>query len=313
MSSSRSNNPDVRLALCKAIDKENLINEIYQGFAYPAWGILPKGFPNYNEANRDLDPNVFDVDAAKELLAGAGYADGAGFPSYEIWIRQPSTQQSAVCQAIQARWKENLGITVELRPSDFQSFTNAAFTEKTAPIYYVNYAQDYNDPATFLNVFRSTGRHPHADESWDELYDAANSSFDEEARMSGMAEAESLLVKSCAWFFMAQPFSTSLWHCNAGGWGLEPNKDGYQFLGRRRHGLPARLRRYLLEGFRLPQRPLGAWPETSGARAGGRSATSRGGFWSPGGSARPSRSRFWLWVGRQRRLPARRLPFRPGF
>jgi len=224
-------NADVRLALCKAIDKEILVSQIYQGFAHPAWGILPKGFPNYNQELKDLDPNIYDPEKAKELMAKAGFPDGKGFPKFELYIRQPNAKQLAICEAIQARWKEHLGVEIELRPSDFQSFTSASFSEKTAPMYYVGYAQDYNDPATFLNVFRSTGRHPHADESWDAVYNPANSSFDPAERLAGMKEAEKLLVESTAWFFLVQPFSTSLWPCNGQGWALEPNKDGYQFWG----------------------------------------------------------------------------------
>jgi len=222
---------NVRLALCKAIDKATIVSEIYQGFAHPAWGILPKGFPNYNPDLEKLDPNVYDPEAAKQLLADAGYADGTGFPTYELYIRQPSNQQVAVCEAIQAQWKENLGITIELRPSDFQSFTSAAFGDRTAAMYYVGYAQDYVDPATFMNVFRSTGRHPHVDEAWDAVYNPANSSFDPEERFAGMKEAEIMLVESCAWYFVAQPFSAALWPCNAGGPALDPNKDGYQMWG----------------------------------------------------------------------------------
>lgn len=219
---------NVRIALCKAIDKSTLVSQIYQGFAHPAVGILPKGFPNYNEELGNLDPNVYDPEAAKKLLADAGFPDGVGFPKFEMYIRQPTQQQVAICEGIQAYWKENLGIEVELRPSDFQSFTSAAFTDKTAAMYYVGYSQDYVDPATFLNVFRSTGRHPHKDEAWDELYNTANASFDPELRFKGMAEAEKLLVESAAWYFVAQPFSIALWPCNAAGPTLVPNKDGYQ-------------------------------------------------------------------------------------
>jgi len=229
---------NVRLALCKAIDKANIVSEIYQGFAHAAWGILPKGFPNYNAELAQLDPNVYDPEKAKELLAAAGYPDGAGFPTYELYIRQPTNQQLAVCEAIQAQWKENLGITIELRPSDFQSFTSAAFGEKTAPMYYVGYAQDYVDPATFLNVFRSTGRHPHVDESWDAVYNPANSSFDPTERFAGMKEAEVLLVESAAYYFVAQGFNVALWPCNAKGPTLEPNKDGYQMFGGGGIGVP---------------------------------------------------------------------------
>jgi len=229
---------NVRLALCKAVDKATLVSQIYQGFSNAAWGILPTGFPNYNPDLQELDPNVYDPEAAAQLLADAGFPGGAGFPVYELYIRQPNPQQEALCQAVQAQWKENLGIDIELRPSDFQSFTSAAFTDRTAAMYYVNYNQDYVDPATFMNVFRSTGRHPHIDESWDALYNPANASFDPDERFAGLKEAEQLLVESCAWLFMHHPFQINLWPCNAAGPTLVPNKDGYQMWGGGAVGCP---------------------------------------------------------------------------
>lgn len=223
-------NPKVRLALCKAIDKANLVETIYQGFSYPAWGLIPTGFVNnQDDALRDLDPNVYDVEVAQALLAEAGYPGGEGFPTFELWIRQPNERQQAICEAIQARWRENLGITVELRPSDFQSFTSNL--KENAPIYYVNYAMDYFDPATFLNVWRSTGRHPHEDLSWDEFYNEANSIMDDpERRFAQLREAEKRLVESTAWYFVHHPYSVSLWPCNLRGEGTEPNANGFTFL-----------------------------------------------------------------------------------
>ena len=223
-------NPDVRMALCKAIDKEALIKEIYRGLADPAWGILPKGFPNnIGDQLQGLDPNKYDVEAAKQLLSKAGYADGKDFPKFEMWIRQPTPVQSSLAQAIQARWKENLGIEVDLKPADFQSFTDTAFVKKDAPIYYVAYSLDYYDPATFLNVFRSTGRHPHEDKDWDEFYNKANANLNLEERMQQLQEAETRLVNGTAWYFLANPFSIALWPCNLAGEALQPNKAGYQF------------------------------------------------------------------------------------
>ena len=222
-------NPDVRMALCMALDKEQLVTEIFRGFADPAWGILPKGFPNYSgDQLKGLDPNKYDPDAARQLLSKAGYADGAGFPSFELWIRQPTPIQSALTQAIQARWKENLGIDVQLKPADFQSFTDTTFAQKNAPMYYVGYALDYYDPATFLNVFRSTGRHPHQDEAWDTFYNTANANLNAEERLTQLQEAEQRLVQSTAWYFLAHPFSIAVWPCNLAGPGVEPNKAGYQ-------------------------------------------------------------------------------------
>jgi ABC-type transport system substrate-binding protein len=223
-------NPDVRLALSKAIDKEALITDIYRGLASPAWGILPKGFPNYiGDQLAAMDPNKFDVQAAKQLLSKAGYPDGKGFPKFEMWIRQPTPVQTSLAQAIQARWKDNLGIEVDLKPADFQSFTDTAFVRKEAPIYYVAYSLDYYDPATFLNVFRSTGRHPHLDQSWDDFYNKANTNLNLEERLQQLQEAEKRLVNSTAWYFLANPFSIFLWPCNLAGEAIKPNNAGFQF------------------------------------------------------------------------------------
>ncbi len=222
--------PKVRLALCKAIDKDNLVSEIYRGFSYTGWGLIPTGFVNnQDEALRVLDPNLYDPEAARQLLAEAGYPDGEGFPVYELWIRAPNDQQLALCEAMQARWKENLNITIELRPSDFQSFTSNL--KDGAPLYYVNYNMDYFDPATFMNVWRSTGRHPHNDPAWDEFYNSANAIMDDpERRFELLRQAEQMLVEGTAWFFLHHPYTTDLWPCNLSGEGTTPNSNGFTFL-----------------------------------------------------------------------------------
>lgn len=228
-------NPDVRMALCKAIDKENLIAQVWQGMSNPAWGILPKGFPGYSgDKLKDLEPNKYDPEAAKQLLSKAGYPDGKDFPKFELWIRQPSTIQTALCQAIQARWKENLGIEVELKPADFQAFAEVYKGKgEKAPIYHVSYSMDYMDPATFLNVFvNNGGRHPHDDAAWDEAYQKANyGKKTQEERFQQLAEVEASLVNNTAYFFLHSPFGINLWPCNAAGPTLKANKNGYAFWG----------------------------------------------------------------------------------
>ena len=84
----------IREALIHAIDREGLAEQIYQGYANPAYSILNQG----NEAH---DPDVidyeYDPELAKELIADAGYesgeitinliTDAAGQPTAE-WIQQ---------------------------------------------------------------------------------------------------------------------------------------------------------------------------------------------------------------------------------
>jgi peptide/nickel transport system substrate-binding protein/oligopeptide transport system substrate-binding protein len=219
----------VRLALSKAIDKEKIIAEVGRGFAYAASGVVPKGFPgNSYDALWEAEPNIFDPEAARQLLAEAGFADGEGFPAYELWIRAPVPYMVTLCEAVQAAWKEHLNINVQLYPTDHQSFTAATFTEKTVPIYFVGYSLDYYDPATFLGVFRSGGRHPHDSAVYDETYNAGNALRDPAERFAKLAEAERILVDEVGYIFLIQPFTINLWPCNLAGEGLEPNAAGFQ-------------------------------------------------------------------------------------
>lgn len=223
---------NVRYAFCKAIDKDNLNATLMRGFSNAAAGILPAGFPNYNAANKDLDVNVYDPEAAKQLLADAGFPDGAGFPVFDMWIRQPSPDMTNWSQALQQRWQENLGVKVELHPGDFQSYTAAAHKDKIAAIYFVAYSMDYFDPATFLNVFVADsvgGREENDNVEWTDAYLAANGNLNLEERLEQMAESETALIEAANQFFLYVPFSFDMWNCNIDGWAQEPNKDGYKF------------------------------------------------------------------------------------
>ncbi len=231
------------MALCKAIDKETLIAQIYQGFGNPAWGILPMGFPNYiGDQLKELEPNKYDPEAAKALLASlAGFPNGQELPEVrDVYIRQPTDKMNLLAQALRPCGRENLGITVELRPSDFQSFTAAAFTDRTAPIYYVSYALDYYDPATFLNVFRDGGRRDRRrrgpGRTMRPMRHGPRQAVRADAAVGeGPGEQHRLLLPG-------QPVAIDLWPCNLKGETLVPSKDGFAFYGGGGVGCPQRVR-----------------------------------------------------------------------
>jgi peptide/nickel transport system substrate-binding protein len=64
----------VRQAVYQAIDEETIVDEVMSGLAIPAGIILEPGIVGYAP---ELDTRLpFDPDAAKALLAEAGYPDG---------------------------------------------------------------------------------------------------------------------------------------------------------------------------------------------------------------------------------------------
>src|SRR5690606_27939305 len=64
--------PRVRQAISLAIDRDLLAEELHEGLVVPAYQLpLPTSY-----AFADIEPTRYDPEAARELLAEAGYPDG---------------------------------------------------------------------------------------------------------------------------------------------------------------------------------------------------------------------------------------------
>ncbi len=87
---------EVRQALYQAIDIEAIKKKVMRGLSEPA-GIIT--FPGVNGYTQDLDKRLpYDVDAAKKLLAEAGYPKG-----FDVELRCPNDRyvnDEAICTAV---------------------------------------------------------------------------------------------------------------------------------------------------------------------------------------------------------------------
>ncbi len=87
---------EVRQALYQAIDIEAIKKKVMRGLSEPA-GIIT--FPGVNGYTADLDKRLpYDVDAAKKLLASAGYPNG-----FDVELRCPNDRyvnDEAICTAV---------------------------------------------------------------------------------------------------------------------------------------------------------------------------------------------------------------------
>ena len=87
---------EVRQALYQAIDIEAIKKKVMRGLSEPA-GIIT--FPGVNGYTQDLDKRLpYDVDAAKKLLADAGYPKG-----FDVELRCPNDRyvnDEAICTAV---------------------------------------------------------------------------------------------------------------------------------------------------------------------------------------------------------------------
>ena len=107
----------VRLAIAKAIDRDLYIKQAQFGRGTPAYGTINPAMGFYFDASLGAtSEQAYDMEAARALLADAGFPNGDGFPTLKI-LCTPAARRD--CLVIKNILKKNLGIGIELNTKDF--------------------------------------------------------------------------------------------------------------------------------------------------------------------------------------------------
>ncbi|WP_052573982.1 peptide ABC transporter substrate-binding protein [Haloferula sp. BvORR071] len=182
-------NPKVRMAMSLAIDRKQLCDNILQGNT-PCGTITP----DLGDYHPDQIVS-FDPERAKALLAEAGYPGGKGVPRFKILMS--STGSRATIEALQAMWKDTLGILVDPQPKDWGSYVTAQ-QKLDYDIALAAWTGDYLDPSTFLlmwtkgNGNNNTGW---SNEEFERLLSEAAHQSDEKQRLEFFKKAERILIE----------------------------------------------------------------------------------------------------------------------
>lgn len=197
------NNPKVRKALSLAINRTDIVEQVTKAGQVPATGFVPKGVSmsdgttDFQETAGDYNMPIDDskVEEAKQLMAEAGYPDGQGFPTIEL-LYNTNEEHKAIAEAIQAMWKQNLGINVELRNEEWKVFQTSR-NEGNYTVARHGWIGDYVDPMTFLDMWITASGNNDAKFSnpkYDELISKAKSTLGKE-RDDAMLEAQAILME----------------------------------------------------------------------------------------------------------------------
>ena len=235
------NNPDVRMALSLAVDRDYVANTVMQGTFSPATNFVGPGITDakegkfFEDVTREINGGDFfntknheaDVAKAKELLAKAGYPDGKGFPTFEYMINDIAYHKP-VAEYLQSCWKETLGINMDIKVVEWSTFTptRRAGDYQTARDGWV---YDYDDPSNMLNLMMSTSGNNNAKYSnpeVDKLLNEANSTADLDEHYTKLHEAEKMILDDAAVaplayyneFWLQNPKLKGTWHSPYGFW-----------------------------------------------------------------------------------------------
>ena len=186
-------NHSVRRALNLSIDRERLTEFLGRG-EQPAFGIVPAGVPGYSPARYQWqkDPLEQRQQRARDLLEAAGY--DSENPVDVTLIYDPGYLHERVALLVKNFW-ERLGVvSVNIEKRGWQYFLATRYQRQDWDSMRFSWIGDYNDPTTFLDVFRSDSEQNlpgYKSEAFDAILSAATVlSGDERAEKLRQAEFE---------------------------------------------------------------------------------------------------------------------------
>lgn len=188
----------VRKALQMAIDKQTILDTLYEGTGEIANGIYPASMVGYNE---NLPEIPYDPDQAKALLEEAGYADG-----FDMTIAMTTSDDSSSLELVQII-KDQLAaynINVKIDQMDEASWYDVRATGEL-PMYKATWWGDFNDPDNFIYTFFSTASTKARSFNYynkDAIarIEAARHIVDQDERMAEYQELEKLVIQDdAAW------------------------------------------------------------------------------------------------------------------
>ena len=152
------NDPLVRKALCLAVDRQALIDNVVQVDARPAYSFLAPGYSvdgkDITEGRSDYGLSATaDVEAAQAALAEAGYPNGEGFPTLKLSYYQDDTVKKIV-EAMAEMLKNNLNINVEVSSNEWAIFYEDV-QQGNYEVAAMGWSADYLNPMSFLPLFKT--------------------------------------------------------------------------------------------------------------------------------------------------------------
>jgi len=175
--------PDVRLAFAQAVDWKRLSS---LAESTSATSLVPPGIPGRDD--EDHQP-PYDPDAARALLAGAGFEGGEGFPPVVIGTYGVG-YEAVVAQELE----QNLGVDVTVEGYDFETYIDKLDDPGAPQIWTLSWSADYPHAHDFLGLLLETGSSSNSgrwsNAEYDELIDEAAATADpaEQARLYAQAQ-----------------------------------------------------------------------------------------------------------------------------
>ncbi|QRN83992.1 hypothetical protein JR338_04380 [Chloroflexota bacterium] len=172
----------LREAIAAAIDREVIVDRVFEGRNVPAYHMVPDGYPYATQPFFDKY-GTRDLDMAISLLEGEGYTADNPFV-FDLWFppEHYGTTTADVMQVIKEQLEETGLIVVNLNSMNWAEYVDG-FVAGDLPFFILGWFPDFADPENWLSPFSSCLQSPdngvnYCNEQMDALLLAAASSSD---------------------------------------------------------------------------------------------------------------------------------------
>ncbi len=184
--------PKVRAALSLAVDRDQIVEKVFEGTRIPATGIVPPGIVGYQEDA--FEYSKYDPEKAKEMLADAGYPNGEGLPTIKLEYNTGSGHEDIL--ALVKSDLEAIGVNSELEGTEWAQYLDK-LEAGTYQVGRLGWIADYPIMDNFLYPLFLTGSADnysfYSNPEVDKLLEDARKTTDADERVSMYQEAEKMI------------------------------------------------------------------------------------------------------------------------
>jgi dipeptide transport system substrate-binding protein len=197
--------PEVRKALNMAIDKQAILDVVFQGSGKIAKNPIPPTMWSYNE---EIEDDSYDPEAAKQMLADAGVED----LSMKIWampVQRPYNPNARrMAELIQEDMSE-IGVDVEIVSYEWGEYLERSKDKDRDGAVLLGWTGDNGDPDNFLAVLLGcdgvggSNRAQWCNDEFEALIQEAKTKSSQEERAELYMEAQKVFKEQAPWATIA--------------------------------------------------------------------------------------------------------------
>lgn len=192
----------VREAIAYAVDKDILVNTVFQGSAVVADSPMPSSCVDHITPAKQYSQNI---EKAKQLLAEAGYPNGFDI---ELWVNDDGARVD-MCVIMQEQLR-NIGINAEIKIWEWGAYVTRTAQPKKQ-LYLLSWNSTSDGDAALYALFHSSQKGLSGNRSYfentdvDKALDTGRYSVDKTVRSEAYAQAQNILQEELPHYTLVYP------------------------------------------------------------------------------------------------------------